>query len=97
MLTVNLLILLFWPIVNSIVLTAGALNAYVDNNGSALVDNYILILYDITNVPTVSIFNTVLDNNGIVHIQTPIVASVIKATLIVSKVAGLTTNTILLT
>jgi len=32
------------PIVQSIVLTAGQLDAYVDNNGSALVDNFVLIL-----------------------------------------------------
>ena len=84
------------PIVNSIVLTAGSINAYIDNNGSTLVDNYILILYDTANVPTVSILSMVPDNNGIVHIDTPI-GLAIKATIIVSNVAGLTTNTILLT
>ena len=84
------------PIVNSIVLTAGAVNAYIDNNGSALVDNYILIVYDTSNVPTVSILSMVPDNNGIVHIETPI-GMAVKATLIVSNAAGLTTNTVLLT
>ena len=84
------------PIFNSIVLTAGAVNAYIDNNGSALVDNYILIVYDTVNVPTVSILSMVPDNNGIVHIETPI-GMAVKATLIVSNAAGLTTNTVLLT
>jgi len=82
------------PIVNSIVLTAGQLDAYVDNNGSALVDNYVLILYDNGNVPTISILNMVPDNNGIVHINTP-TGMTVKATLIVSNVAGMTTNTVL--
>jgi hypothetical protein len=84
------------PIVNSIVLTAGAVNAYVDNNGSALVDNYILIVYDTSNIPTVCIYMVPDNNNGIVHIDIPI-GMAVKATLIVSNAAGLTTNTILLT
>jgi len=82
------------PIVQSIVLTAGQLDAYVDNNGSALVDNYVLILYDNGNVPTISNLNMVQDNNGIVHINTP-TGMTVKATLIVSNAAGLTTNTVL--
>ena len=48
------------------------------------------------NAPTVSILSMVPDNNGIVHIETPI-GMAVKATLIVSNAAGLTTNTVLLT
>ena len=55
---------------------------------------FILILYDNGNVPTISILNMVPDNNGIVHINTP-TGMTVKATLIVSNVAGMTSNTVL--
>lgn len=76
------------PIINSISLSNGVLTASVDQNGSTLVDNYTVVSYNSSNVPSVSFFNTPSAINGIVSISQSLGVSS-KATLIVANIAGI--------
>jgi hypothetical protein len=78
------------PIVNSISLSNGVLSASIDNNGSNLVQNFVIISFDGNNTPSYQTYITPSDINGIVTITQSLGSSILKANLIVSNVAGLT-------
>ena len=80
------------PIINSVSLTNGVLSAFVDSNGSSLVENFTVISYNSSNVPTVQSFNTPPDVNGIVTISQSIGVGN-KATLVVANTLGLSSAT----
>ena len=85
------------PLINSISIVNGNLNALIDTNGSALLDQFAIITYNAsTNYPTKNTYSTpVADGNGIVQLQQllqPINST--QAILIIANAVAITTEVI---
>ena len=78
------------PIIQSISFSNKILSASVDGNGSNLLSNFIIVSFDVDNVPTVSQYSIpIVNGSGIYNINQILPSNAVKASLVVANAVGI--------
>ena len=78
------------PIIQSISFSNKTLSSSIDGNGSNLLSNFIIVSYDVSNVPTVNQFSTpIVNGSGIYNINQMLPSNAVKASLVVANSVGI--------
>ena len=78
------------PIIQSISFSNKILSASIDGNGSNLRSNFIIVSFDVDNVPTVSQYSIpIVNGSGIYNINQILPSNAVKASLVVANAVGI--------